>query len=151
MLTIRKPPIRPRRAAQAEPSRAELFTDTAIRFIRERGSKQPFFLYAAYTAPHDPRTAPEPYADMYAPEAVSLPPNFLPEHPFYYYAEALGTSGSREEARPPEWELFDLVRDRFEMNNVYGHPDYADVADRLKQELALLQRQVGDQPVMQVD
>src|SRR5690606_32611993 len=39
----------------------------------------------------------------------------------YYYADALGTTGSLEERRPTEWELFDLKKDPYEMNNVYDH------------------------------
>lgn len=69
----------------------------------------------------------------------------------YYYAEALGTIGSKDEKRPPEWELFDLEKDPFEMNNVYSHPDYADTVRQLKQELAQLQREVLDEPVEQID
>lgn len=61
---------------------SELFSDTAIRFLKDYKEERPFFLYLAYTAPHDPRMAPEKYARMYPPEKVPLPPNFLPEHPF---------------------------------------------------------------------
>ncbi len=60
----------------------ELFTDTAIRFLREHTGDKPFFLYVAYTSPHDPRTPPPKYAALYDPEKIPLPPNFLPEHPF---------------------------------------------------------------------
>jgi arylsulfatase A-like enzyme len=59
-----------------------LFADAAIRFLREQNRAEPFFLYAAFTAPHDPRTPPDKYRAMYPPEAIPLPPNFLPEHPF---------------------------------------------------------------------
>lgn len=69
----------------------------------------------------------------------------------YYYAEALGTAGSKDENRPPEWELFDLTKDYCEMNNVYGNPDYADITAQLKEELASLQREVLDEPVKQID
>ncbi|MCQ6558420.1 sulfatase family protein [Paenibacillus mendelii] len=69
----------------------------------------------------------------------------------YYYAEALGTMGSKEETRPPEWELFDLEQDRFEMNNMYGNPEYADLAAQLKKELAALQLDVLDEPVKQIE
>lgn len=69
----------------------------------------------------------------------------------YYYAEALGTAGSKDENRPPEWELFDLTQDYCEMNNVYGNPDYADITAQLKEELAKLQREVLDEPVKQID
>ncbi|MDQ1255937.1 MAG: hypothetical protein QG656_531 [Candidatus Hydrogenedentes bacterium] len=61
---------------------SELFSDTAIEFIETCPNDTPFFLYVAYMAPHDPRMAPKEYADLYPPEKVALPPNFLPEHPF---------------------------------------------------------------------
>lgn len=60
----------------------ELFTDAAIGFIEQYREEAPFFLYLAYTAPHDPRTAPEPYASMYAADQIELPPNYMDEHPF---------------------------------------------------------------------
>lgn len=69
----------------------------------------------------------------------------------YYYAEALGTAGSKDENRPPEWELFDLTKDHYELNNVYGNPDYAAITSQLKEELAELQRAVLDAPVEQID
>ncbi|MEC0227552.1 sulfatase-like hydrolase/transferase [Paenibacillus alba] len=60
----------------------ELFTDAAVNFIEDYEGDRPFFLYVAYTAPHDPRTAPEPYASMYDKSGIPLPPNFVREHPF---------------------------------------------------------------------
>ncbi|MDQ1914226.1 sulfatase-like hydrolase/transferase [Paenibacillus sp. GD4] len=60
----------------------ELFTNAAVQFIEDYREERPFFLYVAYTAPHDPRTAPEPYASMYDKSDVPLPPNFMKEHPF---------------------------------------------------------------------
>lgn len=60
----------------------ELFADAAIRFLEGYEEEAPFFLYAAFTAPHDPRTPPESYAEMYPAETIPLPGNFMPEHPF---------------------------------------------------------------------
>lgn len=60
----------------------ELFTNAAVNFIENYQEERPFFLYVAYTAPHDPRTAPEPYASMYDNAEIPLPPNFASEHPF---------------------------------------------------------------------
>lgn len=37
-----------------------------------------------------------------------------------------------------EWSLFDLERDPRELNDVYGHPDYAEVTVRLKRKLRAL-------------
>ncbi|WP_027133024.1 sulfatase-like hydrolase/transferase [Geminicoccus roseus] len=58
----------------------DLFAESAIRFLREYQADDPFCLYVAFTAPHDPRTPPAAFA--VDPEAVTLPPNLLPMHPF---------------------------------------------------------------------
>ncbi|MCL4834440.1 MAG: sulfatase-like hydrolase/transferase [Caldilineaceae bacterium] len=61
---------------------SELFAETAIDFLRGHTSDDPFLLYVAFMAPHDPRTMPAEYRGMYDPEAIDLPENFLLEHPF---------------------------------------------------------------------
>lgn len=43
-----------------------------------------------------------------------------------------------------EWELFDLEEDPEQLNNVYGEDEYADVQQRLKDQLSELQEQYGD-------
>ncbi len=50
-----------------------------------------------------------------------------------------------EEPGPQEWELFDLEQDPMEMCSVYDDPDYAEVVAELKDELARLRSEVGDQ------
>lgn len=42
----------------------DLFTDAAIKFVRENRSN-PFFLYVSYNAPHTPLQVPQHYFDMY--------------------------------------------------------------------------------------
>lgn len=60
-----------------------LYAETAIRFLNSELSKsKPFLCYVAFTSPHDPRTPPEKFREMYDPEKITLPPNFLPIHPF---------------------------------------------------------------------
>lgn len=60
-----------------------IFADAAINFITSQTAAQkPYFMYVAFTAPHDPRQAPKEFLDMYPPESIKLPPNFMPEHPF---------------------------------------------------------------------
>ncbi len=62
---------------------SELYADAAITFLeRQRDSDHPFFAYVAFTSPHDPRTPPSPYREWYAADRMSLPPNYLPDHPF---------------------------------------------------------------------
>lgn len=59
----------------------ELFTDSALGFLRQK-RENPFFLYLAYLAPHDPRSMPKEFAEMYHPDEITLPENFVYEHPF---------------------------------------------------------------------
>ncbi len=59
-----------------------LFADAAVDFLERRETADPFFLYVAFTAPHDPRSAPKEFHDMYDPEKIPLPANYLPRHPF---------------------------------------------------------------------
>lgn len=62
---------------------SEVFSETAIRFIENYDdSDKPFFLYVAYTSPHDPKTAPEAFHNQYPADVIELPPNFMTEHPF---------------------------------------------------------------------
>lgn len=59
-------------------------------------SENPFFMYIAFNAPHDPRQSPKEYVDMYPLEAISVPENFLPEYP---YKDDIGCSESLRDAR----------------------------------------------------
>lgn len=72
----------PEQAYIGEGFSSELFADAAVDFLTNHADGRPFFLYLAFTAPHDPRTPPPEYAALYDPAAIPLPPNFLPEHPF---------------------------------------------------------------------
>ena len=63
----------------------------------------------------------------------------------YYYGEALGTTGSIDEPKEPEWELFDLEKDPNEMCSVYDDPAYADIVTELTAELYRLKAEVGDE------
>lgn len=69
----------------------------------------------------------------------------------YYYGKALGQPATINEDKKPEWELFDLKADPFEMNNVYHQPAYKVKREQLKDELHRLQKKVGDKPVVEID
>lgn len=56
----------------------ELFTDAAVDFVNGYDGEDPFFMYVAYLAPHDPRTMPDEFKNMYDPADIELPPNFYP-------------------------------------------------------------------------
>ncbi len=63
----------------------ELFADAIIDFLHEAHrspEERPFFAYAAFMAPHDPRTAPGDFHTLYDPADIELPENVLEEHPF---------------------------------------------------------------------
>ena len=61
---------------------SELFADAAIEFLGSEKNDKPFLMYVSFTAPHDPRTAPKEYHEMYPAEDVALPANFMEGHPF---------------------------------------------------------------------
>lgn len=61
---------------------SELVCDAAVNFLEERSGEKPFFAYVSFLAPHDPRSMPKRFLDMYDPEKMTLPGNFLGGHPF---------------------------------------------------------------------
>lgn len=61
---------------------SELFSNTAIEFLRNHDKSRNFFLSLCYLAPHDPRTTPPEYKEMYPFDRIALPPNFLVQYPF---------------------------------------------------------------------
>jgi arylsulfatase A-like enzyme len=63
-----------------------------------------------------------------------------------YYNDPLGRPGARGPASAPEWELFDLSDDPFELDNIFGRPGAERVTAQLADELARLQAVVGDEP-----
>ncbi len=62
----------------------DIFADRAIEFLDDYKSENPFFLYVSFMAPHDPRTMPQKYIDMYNDTDINLPANFAEEHAFDY-------------------------------------------------------------------
>ena len=63
---------------------SKLWADSAIDYLDDHvtQSDDPFFMYVAFHAPHDPRQSPKKYVDMYPPDKIKIPPNYVPEHPF---------------------------------------------------------------------
>lgn len=61
---------------------SEVFADAAVNFLNAYKKEDPFLMYVAFTAPHDPRTAPQEFHDMYPPQDMVLPDNFMSQHPF---------------------------------------------------------------------
>ena len=104
---------------QIEQFDSELFTDAAVQFLDSRqpdpaegGHDQsrrpagPFLLFVSYMTPHDPWTPPGKYATMYKPQAIELPPNFMPRpmngsEPFKYYTDWHGKNLRDEKQMVP--------------------------------------------------
>jgi arylsulfatase A-like enzyme len=61
---------------------SELIADAGIRFIDNCKKEKPFLAYLSFLAPHDPRTMPEEFLEMYPAGSVDMPLNFLRKHPF---------------------------------------------------------------------
>ncbi len=61
---------------------SEVFADAAVGFLNSYKEENPFLMYVAFTAPHDPRTAPQEFHDMYPAKDITVPENFMPKHPF---------------------------------------------------------------------
>ena len=62
---------------------SEVLADDAEEFLRAAAKKQdPFFMYLAFNAPHDPRQAPKEFVDKYPVDEVKVPASYLPEYPY---------------------------------------------------------------------
>ncbi len=62
---------------------SEIVADDAIDYVTDASRREePFFMYVAFNAPHDPRQAPQEYLDRYPLERIELPATFQPEYPY---------------------------------------------------------------------
>ncbi|CAM4392134.1 sulfatase-like hydrolase/transferase [Zobellia roscoffensis] len=79
---------------------SEVVRDDALSFIEIAKQKDnPFFMYLAFSATHDPRQAPQRFLDMYPLENIKVPENFMPEYP---WKDDMGNHpGLRDEALAP--------------------------------------------------
>lgn len=63
---------------------SEIVGDDAVAYIHEAQEKEePFFMYLAFNAPHDPRQSPKRFVDMYPLDKINIPENFMPVYPYY--------------------------------------------------------------------
>ncbi len=51
-------------------------TDRTVDFLKQKHD-QPFFAFTSYFGPHQPMMPPEPWASMYSPDDIKLPPEFF--------------------------------------------------------------------------
>jgi len=67
---------------------SEVVADDAVEFLTAAKSKKnPFFMYIAFNAPHDPRQSPQAFVDKYPLDRVTVPKNFIPLYP---HKDAIG-------------------------------------------------------------
>lgn len=100
----------------------DLFTKSALEFIG-RPHDKPFFAYLAYLAPHDPRTMPAEFQNMYKAEDIDLPKNFADYHQFDFGQESRGKTRDEDLASYPrnEKEIKQHIADYYAM---ISHLDY---------------------------
>jgi choline-sulfatase len=76
---------------------SEVLGDDAVGFIeRAAQSDNPFFMYLAFNAPHDPRQSPQEYVEKYPLEKLSLPQPFIEDYPY-----DIGSNRVRDEKLAP--------------------------------------------------
>ena len=79
---------------------SEVVGDNAIEYLDSaKSSKNPFFMYIAFNAPHDPRQSPKEFVDKYPLENIAVPKSFLKLYP---YKDKIGCGqGLRDEKLAP--------------------------------------------------
>ena len=79
---------------------SEVLAEDGLEYLSMAAKKDnPFFMYLAFNAPHDPRQAPKEYVDKYPWKQINLPESFIPEYP---YKEQIGSGkGLRDEKLAP--------------------------------------------------
>ncbi len=60
----------------------DLFGDISTEFIQNYDDDKPFFMYLSFMAPHDPRSMPSEFLQMYDVNGIEIPENFKEKHPF---------------------------------------------------------------------
>ena len=68
---------------KVESTGGEVVADDAEGFLKMASAKEdPFFMYIAFNAPHDPRQAPREFVERYPLDRIEVPANFLSEYPY---------------------------------------------------------------------
>ncbi|MEZ5277606.1 MAG: sulfatase-like hydrolase/transferase [Opitutaceae bacterium] len=113
----------------------EVFVEAARTFVTNHDGPAPFFLSVALTAPHDPRTAPQRFHDLYDPKSIPLPESFLAQHP--HQTGALpGTTRDGERLKARDESLADMPR---RPDQIRGHiADYYAMITHLDHEFGRL-------------
>ncbi|MBX2841027.1 MAG: sulfatase-like hydrolase/transferase [Flammeovirgaceae bacterium] len=114
---------------------SEVLKEDAVGFIENASKKDdPFFMYLAFNAPHDPRQSPRKYVDMYPVENIEVPASFQPLYP---NKEEIGCGkGLRDERLAPFPRTeYSVKVNRQEYFAIISHMD-----DQIKQILDALEK-----------
>jgi arylsulfatase A-like enzyme len=60
----------------------DIIAEAASDFIGKYDDEAPLYMYLSFLAPHDPRSMPQEFLDIYNVDEIQLPPNFMGAHPF---------------------------------------------------------------------
>ena len=102
---------------------SEVVADDAIGFLDDAAKQDnPFFMYIAFNAPHDPRQSPKEYVDKYPIDTIAVPDNFLPLYP-HKDSIALGTKQRDESLAPFPRTEYAVKVNRQEYYAIITHMD----------------------------
>ena len=102
---------------------SEVVSKNAIGFLADAiQQEKPFFIYAAFNAPHDPRQAPKEFIEQYPLGRIAMPKSFQPQYP---YKDEIGCSHSLrdENLAPMPRTEFSVKTHRQEYYSLISHMD----------------------------
>lgn len=114
---------------------SEVVANETMEFLDSAAvSENPFFMYVAFNAPHDPRQSPKEFVDMYDLEDIAIPESFMPEYP---YKDDIGCGWSLRDARlaPMPRTEYSVKVNRQEYYAIITHMDYqiSRILDKLEE------------------
>lgn len=102
---------------------SEVQAADVVEWLDERkDEKDPFFMYVAFNAPHDPRQSPKEYVDKYDVNSIKVPLDFVPEHPLPEIKNSPGNTRDEKHAPFPRTE-YAVRKHRQEYYAIVTHLD----------------------------
>ena len=114
---------------------SELFCEAAAGFINGYSDPNPFFTYISFMAPHDPRSMPKEFREMYDPATIELPENFMAHHPIEY-----GNTSCRDELLAPYPRTPDVTKQHI--------ADYYGMISHLDHQMGIVIKALEDKGVL---
>jgi len=114
---------------------SEVFANEAVKFINNASKDEPYFLYVAMMAPHDPRNPPEKYRELYYNKRPPLPENFLGQHPFSFGSNSIR---NRDESLAPWPRTKETISDQL--------CEYYGLVTHLDEQVGRVLKAVRDSP-----